>query len=173
MDDSPGATRTIGLDDPQQQKLHRREWVAERIGWALIAGAVGAALVGLLGPGWLSHCETSSAGGRLSAEYYAAIRYEAPAELRLRFESPPADADELHLTISRSFGDAVTTEGISPTPIAVEMSDENLIYVFRLDDVGKGGRVVLRFKPNRYGWLTYSVSQPSDPAIEISQFVLP
>jgi hypothetical protein len=172
MDDSPGSRRTIGLDDPQQQTLHRREWRAERIGWALVTAAIVAGLCGLLGPGWLSHREKSSPGGGISAEYFAAIRYEAPAELRLRFAIPPGSNGELHLALSRSLGDAVTAEAISPPPAAVAMDAENLTYIFHAADMGGDGRVVMRFKPNQYGWLNYTVSLGGE-TISISQFVLP
>lgn len=68
------------LDIAQDLEHQRREWVIERIGWAIMALILLAALAGLLGSGPLSNARIDHPGSHLSAEYNRFERYQSPTK---------------------------------------------------------------------------------------------
>jgi hypothetical protein len=165
-------TRSIELDDPDSLRLQSREWIAERIGWVLIAAALLAAVLGLLGPGPLSHRYASSSDGRLSVEYYSIQRHEAPAELIIRLPDVQRQ-DEIRLAVSREFTDRITTESITPEPERIEMQGERLVYHVAAADSGGEAVVVVRYRNTAMGRLRYEVALEDGPVVSISHFVCP
>jgi hypothetical protein len=165
-------TNTIELDGSRSERIRSREWTAERVGWFVIAAILIAALLGLLGPGLLSYRIQTSPDHRLSVEYYAVQRYDAPAELRIRFR--PSDVSMVRITVARTFTDQTTPESITPNPETVEMQGDRLVYSFRaMADHRAAGLVTYRYKSNVPGWLRYEIGLDGGPSIEVSQFVCP
>ena len=76
-------TATRELDTPRQQTIQRREWIAERIGWVLMAVVLFAASLGWLGPGLFSSRVVRSSDGLMEVEYDAIERYDAPCKLTI------------------------------------------------------------------------------------------
>lgn len=87
--------------------------------------------------------------GRLVVEYYSVERYEASAELRIRFQPVQTEDGLIRLALSREFTDATTPEAITPAPDSVEMRDDRIVYAFRAADLGKEGSKVLKDRLSR------------------------
>jgi len=164
---------SLELDDARHQQIQHREWIAERIGWGAIGLIILAALLGLLGPGVLSHRVASSSDGRLTVDYYRLQRNEAPSELLIRFDHPGADQDRLRLTISRELTDAVTIDGIAPEPDAVEMQADRLVYTFLASGSSPARKIVVRYQNHQMGALHYEVALEGGPSVSLSHFVYP
>jgi hypothetical protein len=167
-----GPRSTNELENPANVTTIRREWIAERIGWGAIGAILVAAILGLLGPGLLSHQRLASADGRLTVEHDCVQRYSAPAELRIRFQTQP-DADFVQLSLSRSFTDQVTPETIVPQPAAVEMQVDRLVYRFNAAELSDEGSVTFRYKHESMGWLRFDVGLNGESSIQITQFIFP
>jgi hypothetical protein len=164
---------TLDLDQPENQRVVRREWWAERVGWLVIAAIWIAALLGLLGPGPLTSRERESSDGRLKVEYYAVPRYSAPAELRIAFE-PLGSAEEfIELAISQSILDEIKLESITPAPVESRLGQQRVIHRFRTIDLGDRGHVVYRFEHESFGPLSGSITLLPESEIQLSQFVCP
>jgi hypothetical protein len=168
----PEETTTTALDDPKNLHIQAREWMVERVAWFAVAGVLIAALVGLLGPGPLGKRTLASSDGRLSIQFYLVERYEAPSELRIRFRPLESETTMVRLTLSRSFADETSTESFTPEPEVVEMTDDQIIYSFRLSEL-KEGRIVHRYQHNDFGLLRYTVGLLHGPSVDITQFVCP
>jgi hypothetical protein len=167
-----GMRSTQELDEPENQPVYHREWIAERIGWLVIAALLIAAALGLLGPGLLSHRLATSSDGRLSVEYYSTVRSEAPATLKIRVQ-PAGNGDRIRLAISERFLEAITPEAIVPEPEATEVGDDRVVHVFRVADLTEDGLITYRFRFDDFGPVSYQLSVPSGSEIELFQFVCP
>ncbi len=64
-----GVPRHGDLEIPEDLPFQRREWVAERIAWTVMALVVGAAVLGLFGSGWLSRSIAGDQGAPVWLEY--------------------------------------------------------------------------------------------------------
>lgn len=164
---------TLDLDSPENHRCTSREWWAERIGWVVISVILIAALLGMFGPGPLSHREVSSEDGRLTVEYYGVERYSAPCELRISFEPSDAEAELVQLAISRSLVDEIRVETITPPPIATSLEAELVVYAFRVADLSEKGHVVYRIQHESFGPLAGTITLLPGSEAELSQFICP
>ena len=152
---------------------NRREWVLERIGWCVAGAILLAAVLGLLGPGPLSHEQASSADGSIAMDYYSIERYESPAKLRIWVRAKEQRGDSVRLAISRNFTDRVTPETIVPNPVSVEASGKYVVYTFRVRDLAEDQPIVFRYKHDSYGSLDFAVGTTGHEPLQVSQFILP
>lgn len=67
-----GPATTDELDEPTNQRFYRREVIAERVGWAIMAALLVLAVAGALGRGWLSRRVVSTADAMTT--HYSADR---------------------------------------------------------------------------------------------------
>ena len=166
------------LDDPGHLAHQRHEWIVERIGWALMALAVVAALLGYLGQGPLTSRSTASPDGSLAVEYYAVERYQAPAELRFQVRAPQSDSntpgpETVELLIGRSFTDETTPDEIAPKPLSIEARGKHLVHTFRVADLAGHERIVYRYQHEEYGRFEHEFGLEGHRPLRIVQWVLP
>ena len=168
----PGQSSIAELDSPDKIAHHRREWLIERLGWALIAAILAAGLLGALGPGLLGTREATSSDGSLHARYSLVERYDAPNVLELRLFSKESSAN-FQLEISRSFADSITIEQMIPHPAANSSRAEKLVLHFRAQPGSDELQVICRYKHNQFGLLNYEVGLAGHEPLPIQQLVLP
>jgi hypothetical protein len=166
-------TSVVDLETPDRLSHHRWEWSIERVGWVVMALILAAALLGLAGPGPLSHRTVANSDGSLSVEYYAAERYEAPGKLLITLHPKEGDAKPVQLAISRSFTDETTSEQIVPRPVAMESIDDNLVLTFRAGDLAQNGRVIYQYQYDSFGSFKYQIGIVGHEPVQVSQFVYP
>lgn len=164
---------TLALDEPAKLRAVGWELFVERVGWALIAAVLLAGLIGLLGPGPLSYRELATENGELSVEYSAVERYEAPAQMTVRFGDAARPDRMIRLALSRDFADQIVPEAISPPPDSTTMLATKVVHAFRVSDLRDGGHVIYRFKNGDWGWRRFQISLVDGPTLEIEQFVCP
>lgn len=167
------AESTLELEQPDSQRVVRREWWAERIGWMVIAAILVAALLGALGPGPLTFRKGESSDRRLTVEYYVVQRYSAPAELRVAFDPPSDDAEFVEIALSQSLLDEIKLESITPEPLESNLDQERVVHRFRVADLGPTGHVVYRFEHESFGPLRGTITLLPDSEIELWQFICP
>jgi hypothetical protein len=163
---------TLQLEDGQHQRSTRAEWVAERIGWLVIAGLLLAAVLGLLGPGYLSHREAASADGRVRVEYYAIERSERPNVLRIHAQ-PERGAEHLRLALSHTLTEEASFESIVPEPERMELEDDRIVYVFRAAEIEASGLITYRYRYEDFGWARFQINLDGGSEVEVTQFVCP
>jgi hypothetical protein len=164
---------TLDLESTPIARRQRREWLAERAGWALMAGLILAGMFGALGPGLFSARSVASSGGDVRVAFEPRERAESPAALQVYLRAPRSADAIVRLTISRSFTARVAIEEISPTPLAVEMSDDQSTYVFRAGTRLSRGLVTIRYKYPTPGRSEFDIGLEGRPAVHVSQAVLP
>jgi hypothetical protein len=171
---SRSSRSTIELEGPAQQRAARREYLAERIGWAFTAAILLAAMLGWLGAGPLSGRTRTSQDGRLSVEYSAVTRYESPAQIVIRCAKP--SGSPVRIGLSRTFTDSIAVESLTPEPEAVADEGPLLVYDLRVSDSADPATLLVHYRHTSYGWVRYTVrggDPENSPAVEITQFVFP
>jgi hypothetical protein len=152
----------------------RREWVAERIGWGIMALLIVAALLGVLGPGPVSGAVAGSPGGPLWIEYNRFERHQARSTLRIHVG--PGTGDPVRLTVGREFSDQVDIRRINPEPVSTEAAPDRLVYTFERRDPSQPATVIYAFEHSTMGRMHIRIGlDRGGPAaqLEFSQYVYP
>jgi hypothetical protein len=117
------------------ETFQRREWRAQRAGWAVLALLVGAALAGLTGgSGPFARARLGGAQGSLEVEHERIARRLRDSEVTVRARA--AAPGRLVLRVDRSLFDDFALERVVPTPAAVAAESEALRFEFALAAAG-------------------------------------
>ena len=162
-----------GLDIASDLKHQRRMWVVERVGWAVMATIVVAALAGLFGSGPLANATAGQPGSALHLEYERFGRYEAPCELRVHVGGEYMRGDKLRLWISREYLDRVEVERTMPPAEESQLQSSRVIYVFKLAQTNQPVKVTFHLRPTGYGKAAGSIGIADGPDVQFSQFIYP
>ena len=153
--------------DPAHEE---REWIVQRIGWAVMLLLAAAALAGLLGPGPLSDVAAGQIGSPLRVEYERFVRYQAPGELR--FYCRPEGKDKFQLSFDRAFIEATEIKEISPEPLETSAHGEKYSYTFRRTG-GEEQLVTFRIEGDQFGKTKTEVQLEEGAKVELRQFYWP
>lgn len=157
-------------DDPRLRRAARGEWLAERLGWVLMAAALTAGLGGWLGPSRWTQRRALSADGRLEVSYFAVERAGARTELLLRARS---EQSELVVELDQSFVEGSAVESIVPEPIRSELRPDGVRYVFR-GSPGPGPQAIsFRLSYVGDGPLRFRATLDDRSPVDVSTFILP
>lgn len=161
--------RSIELDEDISHE--RRQWRAERIGWAIMLLLALAALLGLLGHGPLSRTNATSSDGRLRVEYYRFEREAAPSDLKVTFAA--ADQGDVGIWIDRAFADSLDIEAITPEPDRVEPRPDRVIFYFHFAQPGESS-VRIRFEARSPGFSQATLGIDGHAAqVQFGQIIYP
>jgi hypothetical protein len=167
--------RIDGLEIDQDLDFQRRSWIVQRIGWALMFLIVLAAVLGLLGPGRLSHGR-ADAPGAMSVEYQRLSLYETPDTLTVRLEPAVTAQDTVRVALDRGFLDSAKMTSVLPPPVRVEAAAGRLVYVFAVAERGTPMTITFGFEPQVIGPRRGVVALEGAPAggsVTFRQFVYP
>ena len=166
-----GTRRKQGLEVHEDPVFQRRDWLAQRVGWAVIAAMLLAALAGLMGSGPLSHT-TRSDGRQLTVEYDRFVRHGARTALTFRVAPQAAAKGPVRIAIDRPFLAANDLQRLVPEPREMRGRDDAVEFIY---DVAPGAALQVRWtvEPDELGSLSSSVRLNDGPAVEIAQFTYP
>lgn len=126
-------------DRPWQETL----WSAQRVGWALMALLIFAALLGALGKGG----PFASASARSPAaviEYPRITRWQSNEQVTVRL--PPSASGEVDVELSRAFVELFSVESIEPDPSEVQATGAGHRFTFNVENGGGDKLVVFHVK---------------------------
>jgi hypothetical protein len=149
-----------------EERIHRREWLAQRIAWVLLILIILAGLAGLFGSGPLSKRSIATASGTIEVDRFA--RRRASDEWLIRAIQ---DDSQLALRISASFLERYEIRAIVPEPASARVDGSDVVFVF--DAAAARGTVAFHVEPEAIGLSEGSfVLNDSEPLL-IRQFVYP
>lgn len=135
------SSHELHLDE--RMDLHRKGWIAQRIGWVFIFALVVAAAMGVFGDGLAS--KTSKSGVNTSISYDRYYRKEARMELRISISNPAVNP------VISFPGDYITRfklESVVPEPVQNTSSGGMVHYTFN----GSGPmNIIFRLVPEKMG----------------------
>ena len=163
-----------GLELEDDPAFQRHLWAVERAGWAGICLLLLAALLGLFGAaGPLADATAASADGGLRLRYARFARHSAATALEVELGPTVTTGEHVRVAIDRAFLDGVEVRDVLPEPEAVELGDEELVYVFSVADPGRALVVTFALEPRRYGPQRGWVALPGGERLAFAQFVYP
>lgn len=169
------STPYADLDLEEDLTLQRREWRWQRVGWVVLFGIVGAALLGVFGDGPLSYAQAVSgvngpAGAPvLSVDYQRFTRAGKSTRIAIRLAGHSPQDGDLELEVERTFYDHAQIERITPEPDRVVIGSKSIHLVFASQKLRPGSGVVLDFQPTVAGLhaLRFGLG---DSVVEMMQF---
>ncbi|MGE5596067.1 MAG: hypothetical protein ACM3S1_08540 [Hyphomicrobiales bacterium] len=159
-----------GLELDTHIDFQRRAWRFQNAGRIAFVVLILAALIGLLGPGWLSSSE-KSAGDDLRVSYNRFVRWEAPTNVEVRLL--PNGRDSVQLEADRDYIEAMHVEQVVPEPASVIASEDRVAFEFRPLDPDRALTVDFQLKPQRFGKVSGRFGLQGGPSVGFSQFVYP
>jgi hypothetical protein len=157
-------------EDPAYQ---RSEWRAERLGWAVWAAVLIAALVGLLGPGPYSSASERSSDQQLAIEYDRITRRRADSEIQIQVSPQLAREGQVLLYTTANFLANEAIETIQPQPREVLHAGGKVVHVFPTSSTSEPVVIKFRTHPGRVGRHEYTFGVEGGPALRFWRFVLP
>ena len=154
------------------------QYIAQRIGWLLIAAVIVLALLGLFGDGPLSRAKatSSSEGISIELEYQRFARSRSPQELRVTIDAPNATADTVAVAFSDRLASGVQITGTSPEgATGAFVSDAALAW--RIDDWTQPIEITIEYIPRarwRFeGAITVIIGETPGREVSFTQFLYP
>ena len=146
---------------------HVRSWRIKRVGWALMALLIAAALAGFLGPGPYSKATAQGPGG-LTVEFDKITRYNAPAHLHL---TVPGGKEDLELSLPAEFVKQIEMEHVDPEPKETRLDGEKHTWIFPRKEASS--QIFINYRPQAFGKKKIRLEVKDAGALEIQQFFMP
>jgi hypothetical protein len=151
---------------PEDMPFQRRQWMFERVSWAVMAIVLILATLGFAGPGPLSHRSVSTSDGNLRVEYHRFIRYQTSYEVEIHLRQ---NGGQPSVSIARDYLKEVEVQFINPQPLAVSGDAEWITYTFAGADV----QAIFTFESQRFGPSKLKLKTGDQKTLELKQFVFP
>lgn len=161
-----------GLEIEQDLPLEHRVWVAERIGWTLMALFVVAALIGFLGPGPFNDAKTADPAGRWHMEYERRLHFRTDQEISVYVGPEFTTSGKVRLWISQSYMKDQSVSSVTPTPDQVEAGSDRMIFTFNVTP-GHEAPIYFELQPSAYGPTSGEFGLEGRPGVRIDQLVMP
>ena len=144
-------------------ELHKKGWVAQRIGWVLLALILIAASLGFFGNGLVSKRYLSDEIASVSYERFG--RFETPIEMKVNANIK----NKLELKIPQAYLRKMELDKIVPQPEEQRIENDNMIFSFAANDLAQ---VTVYFLPQATGTISTSVDI-NGRTFNISHFIYP
>jgi hypothetical protein len=162
--------RIAGIDVAEDIAFEERFWKVQRLGWALMAALVVAALAGALGHGPAS--KASLAAGATTIDFDRVVHHGSATELRVRVDGPDAvRRGELPVAFDAAYLDHMGLQRVVPEPVRSEAARGRVTLVFAAGDGPL--HAVLELKPRKAGSLDTGVTVAGRDVGRVAHFVLP
>jgi hypothetical protein len=152
-----------------EEIFHRREWVMQRIGWAILALLLLAACAGLLGNGPLARRHIAMAVGILSVDRF--VRRDANTEWKFAPRLAASPTDKLEVRISSRFLERFRLAGITPEPRSQTAHADCVVFSFAA--LTPRVQIVFHVEPLRVGISEGKFQIGGSQPIVVKQFVYP
>jgi hypothetical protein len=124
-------TKRVGdLEVNQDLAYQRREWLADRVGWAVMSLVILAGLLGLFGHGWLSWAEATDHSGAVKLRYERFLHYDEPTELVLTVPADMVREGRFRVWLNKEYLAQIHIHAITPTPRKQELGGDRQWFVF-------------------------------------------
>jgi hypothetical protein len=165
-------TRMKGIELQQDLEFQKKEWSAERWGWAVGLLLLLAALAGVFGKGPLS--EASRQEGPLLVEWERVTRYDSPTQMSVRVSPGQAGQETIAIWMERRYYEMLEVQSISPEPSSMRVEGDRLVVEFENKPAGEAFQATFHFHPQKAGLFQTRVGEENlSRTIQLEQVILP
>lgn len=155
-------------------EYQRREWVAQRIGWVIMALTVLAAVLGILGDtGPLAETETEAPDGSFRVQYTRIEHHHSPSVLVVTVSPKAVAGSEVRLWLDADYIANLSIESIIPEPESVEVGPDRVVHVFSVAEQDAPFDIVFNHEQDGYWWNQGRIGIEGGSVVELRQVVLP
>ena len=133
----------------EDMRFQRLSWRVQHAGWAVLAIAILAALLGAFSNGWLRWASREAAGGAFRVDYQQVYRNGLAAWIDLTIEGEAGKA-EREVVLSPELLELMTLEFMQPDALRAEAHPDGLHLVFAVAEQG-ASRIRLSLLPHDSG----------------------
>lgn len=152
-----------------EETFHRREWLAQRVGWTILTLLLLAACAGLLGNGPLARRSISTTDGTLSIDRFA--RRDANTEWTIAPRAAGITSNALEVRISSRFLKRFRLAGITPEPRSQTAFTDSVVFSFAA--LAPRVQITFHVEPLRVGMSEGEFQIDRSPPVKVKQFVYP
>ena len=152
--------------------FQRKQFFAERIGWAAMALFLVWALLGGFGEGWVSRQKIWNKDHTVGLNYERYGRRDAPLNLHLDLR-PDTSGDELVVHLSREFMDGVEIERTTPNYRSMVLDGNGAAVTFAADASAIDYSITIEYKPRHAGSLHVALRALGQDEVAVEQFIYP
>lgn len=166
-------------EEELDQDFLRRQWVVQRIGWAIMALVILAALLGLFGTSPLATKveRVEQSGVVVEVEHPRFTRYQFMDRLHVRVTAPGQAAEEVRVAFAPAFVARTSIESAAPQPDGTVFDAQGVAYEYRVEDWSRTLVMTFTFEPRESFRVRESLSvQVGDAApmvVPLSMWVHP
>lgn len=165
-------TKSIGsLEIAADDAFERWEWMAQRIGWLLLAGYAVLALLGFTGSGPLNRKAERSPDDAISVTHPRFGRMSQSMQMEMSIV--PDNEGTVTVWLSRELMERARVEDVSPEPQTVAAGAGGATYTFSVEHGTQSVHCYFRYKVERPGRLAFQMGRNSRQPFTVSQFILP
>lgn len=153
--------------------FQRWSWRGQRLGWAVLAAIVAAALLGLVGPGPLSHSTAVADDGSYAVDYERFARQGGTVEVVIRLDREIAAQPTVEIALDGDLLEAVSVDAVEPRPDSWLIDGGDVRLRFSTTTAARPGSISLRMTPAGMGPAAGTLRVVGHPPVRLWQFVYP
>jgi hypothetical protein len=168
----PNSAPPRSLEIEEDMAFQRRNWIAERIGWVVMALILVAAGLGVFAVGPLSWTTARDPAATLVVEYGRMQRQSAPATVKVNVAPQAVTAEGITIEIDEAFANAFRITEIRPQP-AQSVAIANGMR-FRFDAVPNApATIYFHLSPERIGFAAPQLGLAGRDRVALPTFIYP
>lgn len=171
--EEPGSPGHPGLELNDDLEAQLITWKVQRWGWLAFALILGAALLGLMGRGPLSHSYVIQHDAPLALEFERFGRHGSGSQVRIHLLPGASRDGRARVRLDREFYENVDDLQVIPEPSESEAGAEWVTLTIATDRPDRPTVVVVDYVPQGYGPLRCRVGLEEGEPIRFQQFVYP
>jgi hypothetical protein len=147
----------------EEQDLHEKGWVIQRVGWVIMFAIVLAGALGLFGEGLISKQKSSNEA--VSVEFERFFRYEAEMDIRIQSSEHIAS-----VTLPQQYIKNFRTLRFEPEPENTTTINDGVVYNFL---PGNNRILTIYLDPKSYGTISGTLKVNGTSNFNLNHFIYP
>lgn len=166
-------TKVGELEVNQDLAYTRRTWVAQRIGWAVVAVLLVIGLAGGFGHGPVAHATAEHPDGAFAVDYERIMRHKTEYVTVVRLGREVTTKETSQIWFSQGYLEKNQITNIEPEPARTQVGDDRVVYTFEHLAAGEPARVTFVVKSDGYGLHSGRIGLMGGPEVAIDQLIMP
>ena len=152
---------------------HERAWKVQKVGWAVTALLLLAAMLGLCGSSGPLNKTSAGDESSITLLYPRFVRHGATSALQVRAAGSVTTSETFRLVCDRTFLDRLEVRQVIPEPEDTVVGVDEVTYVFKVAERGRPVEITFDVEPSDYGLLSGWFSLEAGQPVRFRQFVYP